>query len=88
MIGRRKMGRLFLRPDAKNVEDPDHKILISHVAFLANADSFPSFIKRLDDLKIIHGATEDSGIAKSVFFNDPDGNSLEVTYYYKATPHH
>ena len=40
----------------------------------------------LDRLGIAHEPPEDTGIAKSVFFKDPDGHSLEITYYYQHIP--
>ena len=80
-----KVG-LFLRPNAQTIDDLNNKIVIEHVVFLTTKDNFNTFIKHLDDLKISHAPREDIGIAKSVFFNDADGNILEVTYYYDADP--
>ncbi len=77
---------LFLRPKAAIVSDPDNKVLIEHVAFLTDERNFNRCIVGLDQLGIPHEPPEDTGIAKSVFFNDPDGHSLEITYYYQHIP--
>lgn len=78
---------LFQRPNANPVEDPDDKILIEHFAFLVkDQKEFDSVVKELDRLGVRHDEPEDTGIAKSVFFRDPDGHNLEVTFYYKEKP--
>jgi glyoxylase I family protein len=77
---------LFLRPAAKPVSDPDNAVLIEHVAFLTDEAGFAGAVKQLDSLGVAHDLPEDTGIAKSVFLKDPDGHSLEITYYYQHVP--
>lgn len=77
---------LFLRPEAKPVENPDQLAVIQHVAFLTDKDGFEKAVKQLDVLKVPHEEPDDSGIAFSVFVNDPDGHLLEITYYYQNVP--
>lgn len=87
MVGndRTRLG-LFLRPDAQAVGDPDQKILIEHFALLTDAAGFARAVSKLDALGIAHEEPEDTGIAHSVFFRDPDGHSVEITYYYQHIP--
>jgi catechol 2,3-dioxygenase-like lactoylglutathione lyase family enzyme len=73
---------LFQRPEATAVADPNSKLLIEHVAFLTDKIGFEQAIKTLEALGIAYEAPEDTGIAMSLFFKDPDGHNLEVTYYY------
>jgi len=77
---------LFLRTNAVAITNPDSFILIEHVAFLTDSNGFEQAIKGLDQFGIKHDPPEDTGIANSVFFNDPDGNLLEITAYYKNGP--
>lgn len=77
---------LFQRPQAAAVDDPDNKLIIEHVAFLTDEAGFGVVLKELDQLGVPHEPAEDTGIAKSVFFHDPDGHLLEITYYYKDRP--
>lgn len=87
MVGNDRMRvGLFLRPKAAMVSDPDNKVLIEHVAFLTDERNFNRCLVALNRLGIPHEPPEDTGIAKSVFFNDPDGHSLEITYYYQHIP--
>ena len=87
MVGNDRMRvGLFLRPKAARVADPDDKVLIEHVAFLTDEHNFNRCLSALDRLGIRHEPPEDTGIAKSVFFKDPDGHSLEITYYYQHIP--
>lgn len=77
---------LFLRKDATKIDDPDNRIIIEHVAFLTDERGFESAVSKLTVLGIKHDPPEDTGIAKSVFFRDPDDHLLEITYYYAKAP--
>jgi catechol 2,3-dioxygenase-like lactoylglutathione lyase family enzyme len=77
---------LFLRTNAVAVPSLDNYLLIEHVAFLTDSDGFSADVMRLDRLGVKHDPPEDTGIANSVFFNDPDGNLLEITAYYRDQP--
>lgn len=88
MIGNRaiRVG-LFRRSDAHFIENADDWFIIAHVAFLVkDRNQFESVLETLDELALPHEGVEDTGIAKSVFFKDPDSHLLEVTYYYKKAP--
>jgi catechol 2,3-dioxygenase-like lactoylglutathione lyase family enzyme len=80
-----KVG-LFLRPDAKPPADPDKENLIQHVAFLVDGDKFDGIVKEIQDKGIQIQGPEDTGIAYSIFFNDPDGILLEITTYHQVAP--
>lgn len=73
---------LFLRPEAQPIADPDRALIIEHVAFLSDSARFDEITAKLDQLGIDHSPVENSGIAYSIFFSDPDGHSIEITYYY------
>jgi catechol 2,3-dioxygenase-like lactoylglutathione lyase family enzyme len=88
MVGRDniKVG-LFLRPDAKPLTDIDSQLIIQHVAFLVDGDKFSAALNEIKNkgVTIVEGP-EDTGIAYSFFFKDPDGNLLEITTYHPAGP--
>jgi metallothiol transferase len=83
MVGRGnvKVG-LFLRPDAAPVEDINKVRIIQHVAFLVDGDKFDLVVKELRDKGVTVEGPDDTGIAHSIFFNDPDGHLLEITTYH------
>lgn len=85
MIGRDnvKIG-LFLRPSAKPLPDIDSQLIIQHVAFLADGDKFAAIQDELTKQDVKFDGPVDSGIAYSIFFNDPDGHLLEITTYHPA----
>lgn len=87
MIGRGniKVG-LFLRPDAKPVSDINSEIIIQHVAFLVDGDKFASIQEEIHRKGAKIEGPEDTGIAYSSFFNDPDGHLLEITTYHAIVP--
>jgi catechol-2,3-dioxygenase len=76
-----KIG-LFLQPGAKPPADPDKVNLIQHVAFLVDGDKFDGIVKEIQSKSIQIQGPEDTGIAYSIFFNDPDGILLEITTYH------
>ncbi len=77
---------LFLRKDATKVDDSDKRLIIEHVAFLTDERGFNSAVNKLTILGVRHDPPEDTGIAKSVFFRDPDDHLLEITQYYVNAP--
>lgn len=83
MVGRAniKVG-LFHRPQGAPMPDINTTILIQHVAFLVDGDKFAETHKTLVDLGVNVEGPDDSGIANSIFFNDPDGHLLEITTYH------
>ncbi|MDR6294312.1 catechol 2,3-dioxygenase-like lactoylglutathione lyase family enzyme [Inquilinus ginsengisoli] len=83
MIGRGniKIG-LFLRKTANPIPNPDELLLIQHVAFLVDGDKFGHTVEYLRSKGVTVEGPEDTGIAFSAFFKDPDGHSLEVTTYH------
>src|SRR5262245_18296459 len=73
MVGRGNMKvGLFLRPDAASVEDINKVRIIQHVAFLIDGDKFDLVAKELTDKGVAVEGPDDTGIAYSIFFNDPD----------------
>jgi catechol 2,3-dioxygenase-like lactoylglutathione lyase family enzyme len=87
MVGRDniKIG-LFLRPNAKPLPDIDSQLIIQHVAFLVDGDKFASAQAELAKAGVKIDGPEDTGIAYSIFFNDPDGHLLEITTYHPVPP--
>jgi catechol 2,3-dioxygenase-like lactoylglutathione lyase family enzyme len=83
MVGRDniKIG-LFLRPNAKPLPDIDSQLIIQHVAFLVDGDKFADAQQALTQAGVKFDPPEDTGIAYSIFFNDPDGHLLEITTYH------
>lgn len=83
MVGRGNMKvGLFLRPDAEPA--PDTARAIKHVAFLVDGDKFAAVQEELAHKGIEVQGPEDTGIAYSSFFVDPDGHLLEITTYHSA----
>jgi catechol-2,3-dioxygenase len=88
MVGRGniKVG-LFERPSAQAVDDQDNKIVIAHVAILIDGDKFDDALAEIKSKCIAIDGPEDTGIAYSFFFRDPDGHQIELTSYHaKAAP--
>jgi catechol 2,3-dioxygenase-like lactoylglutathione lyase family enzyme len=77
---------LFQRPKAGTIADLDNTIAISHFAFVTDRSGFDAAQARFKELNIPFDAPDDSGIAYSIFVNDPDGHQVEVTTYYKDAP--
>lgn len=75
---------LFLVSDGKPVPDLGKQIAIQHFAFHIDAVGFIGIQSFLKELGIEYEGPEDSGIAYSIFVNDPDGHQVEVTTYYGA----
>jgi catechol 2,3-dioxygenase-like lactoylglutathione lyase family enzyme len=77
-----KIG-LFERPNAATIDDLDDKIAFQHLAFHVSPDSFIEAQIYLATIGIpIVDGPEDTGVAYSIFFKDPDGHLLELTTYY------
>lgn len=74
---------LFLRPQAKAIEDIDNKLAITHFAFVTDAKGFDAAQRKLKQLSIKFDPPEDTGVAHSIFISDPDGYQVEITVYYK-----
>ena len=83
-LGDNRIG-LFQRSSAPRIDDLDNKIAIQHFAFGTDAEGFMYFQRRLTSLNLSYEGPEDSGIAHSIFLNDPDGHQVEITYYYPRT---
>ena len=82
--GKMKIG-LFERPQATTIDDLDNKIAFQHLAFHLSADGFIEAQIELANLGIQVDGPEDTGVAYSIFLNDPDGHLLELTTYYGNT---
>lgn len=83
MVGRGniKVG-LFIFPDAKPLPELSSSLVIRKIAFLLDADKFADALVELKGKGADLSATEDTGIAYSVFFHDPDGYLLEITAFH------
>jgi catechol 2,3-dioxygenase-like lactoylglutathione lyase family enzyme len=78
-----KVG-LMHAADATPVPDLDKHIAFQHVAFLTDRDGFEAAQIFLKSAGVEYDGPEDTGIAFSLFFNDPDGHLLEITTYHKV----
>jgi len=76
---------LFSRPGAASISDLDNTIAIQHFAFLTDAKGFENCMSELNAKSVPFEGPEDTGIAKSLLLTDPDGHSLEITYYHTPT---
>jgi len=86
MIGNGKVRLgLFQRPKAVPVEDFDNRLVLQHFAVLTSSAGLEAFKTKLKALQLPF-EEDDSGIAKSLFINDPNGISVEVTTYYAESP--
>jgi catechol 2,3-dioxygenase-like lactoylglutathione lyase family enzyme len=74
---------LFLRPDAKKVDDLDNRLAVSHFAYATDDKGFQEAQDRLKKLGVKFDSPEDTGVAHSIFIYDPDGHQVEITSYYK-----
>jgi catechol 2,3-dioxygenase-like lactoylglutathione lyase family enzyme len=75
---------LFETPDGASPGPLDHLLAITHVAFLVDGDKFQSAIDELRSLGVPVSAPEDTGIAFSVFIEDLDQNTIELTTYHST----
>ena len=66
-----KIG-LFERPQAATIDDLDNKIAFQHIAFRTSAEQLLEAQVELQNLKIEYEGPEDTGVAYSMFLNDPD----------------
>jgi glyoxylase I family protein len=57
-------------------------VIIQHVAFLVDGDKFRSVQEEISRRGVEVQGPEDTGIAFSSFFRDPDGHRLEITAYH------
>lgn len=87
MVGRGniKIG-LYIQPEAKPLPDLDSTLVIRKIAFLVDGDKFDKTINELRSKGITIIKTEDTGIAYSIFINDPDGYLLEFTTFHGKGP--
>lgn len=74
---------LFLRPNAKKIDDLDNTLAITHFAYATDDKGFREAQDRLTKLGIKFDPPEDTGVAHSIFIYDPDGYQVEITSYYK-----
>jgi catechol 2,3-dioxygenase-like lactoylglutathione lyase family enzyme len=79
-----KIG-LMHRLDATPVDDLDNKIAFQHAAFLTDGDGLERAQIMLKDAGVAFDGPEDTGIAFSIFINDPDGHQLEITAYHPTS---
>jgi catechol 2,3-dioxygenase-like lactoylglutathione lyase family enzyme len=83
MIGRDNIEiGLFLQPNAKPLADIDNQFIIQHVAFLVDGEKFEGARQELVANGVAVDRPDDTGIAYSIFFKDPDGHLLELTTYH------
>lgn len=87
MMGRGniKVG-MFLRMAAQPLPDPETALVISHIALLVDGDKLEAARDALLAAGVTVDGPDDSGIAYSYFFKDPDGHELEITSYHPPAP--
>jgi catechol 2,3-dioxygenase-like lactoylglutathione lyase family enzyme len=74
---------LFLRPNAKKIDDLDNTLAITHFAYATDDKGFKEAQERLAKLGVKFDPPEDTGVAYSIFVYDPDGYQVEITSYYQ-----
>ena len=74
---------LFLRPNAKKIDDLDNTLAITHFAYATDDKGLKEAQDRLTKLGVQFDPPEDTGVAHSIFIYDPDGYRVEITSYYK-----
>jgi catechol 2,3-dioxygenase-like lactoylglutathione lyase family enzyme len=74
---------LFLRPDAKKIDNLDTTLAITHFAYATDSNGFMAAQRRLKALNVQFDPPEDTGVAHSIFIYDPDGYQVEITSFYK-----
>ena len=88
------IGPLFIGNKGKTVKlalingTKDNDGSINRMAFSASGENFVSFINNLNEVKVYflkHRVTKkdlvDHDLSYSIYFDDPDGNKLELTCY-------
>lgn len=75
---------LFERKAATPVENLDQRVAITHFSFLTDAEGLIQTQIALRKLEVLFDPPDDSGIAWSIFFKDPDGHEIEVTTYHDS----
>ena len=80
--GEMRLG-LFLRPNAKKINDLDNTLAITHFAYGTDDKGFNEAQERLTELGVKFDPPEDTGVAHSIFIYDPDGYQVEITSYYQ-----
>lgn len=74
---------MFLRPNAKKINDLDNTLAITHFAYSTDDKGFKEAQERLTRLGIKFDPPEDTGVAYSIFIYDPDGYQVEITSYHQ-----
>jgi len=84
MVGRGNIRiGLFSTPDATVVDDQQNKITITHFALAIDGDKFIGALRAIQAKGVkIEKGPEDTGIAYSFFFRDPDNHQIEITTYH------
>ena len=84
MVGRKNIRvGLFLRPNAKAIDDLDKYLVFQHVAFKTTNAGLKRAQEQLHVLGVQFEGPEDLEIATALFFRDPDGHLLELIAYKK-----
>lgn len=84
MLSRQDMHLgLFLRPDAQKIGNLDNALAITHFAYVTDAQGFQEAEEKLKKLGVKFDPPVDTGVAKALYFYDPDGYQLEITNFYR-----
>lgn len=59
---------------------------VHHIAFTVSQSVFDQVAARLDARGISHSGRKDRGFMESIYFNDPLGLTIELTYYRFTVP--
>jgi catechol 2,3-dioxygenase-like lactoylglutathione lyase family enzyme len=74
---------LFLRPNAKKIDNLDNTLAITHFAYATDAKGFQEAQDRLKQLGVKFDPPEDTGVAYALFIYDPDGYQVEITTFHQ-----
>ncbi len=73
---------LFMLEKPKPLDDFQNRLVIEHFAFGVSAEKFQVAVNQMRAAGDTLTEVEDTGIAYSVFMNDPDGHQIELTTYH------
>ena len=89
-----KIGPLFIGTEDRSVTlalmngKKDNDGSINRMAFRTTGEKFMNFLERVDDMKLFFLQEKvtkeqvvDHDLSYSIYFDDPDGNKLELTCY-------
>ncbi|HEU4728193.1 MAG TPA: VOC family protein [Kofleriaceae bacterium] len=85
MLRRGDVGIGLYTSAAQGPAKPDEQIAIQHVAFRVTPEHYQTAQATLTALGVPFDPPHDTGVSWTLFFKDPDGHRIELTYYHKPS---